>query len=374
MKNIAQLISTISDVHSGLQASAANSVNRFLTLRNWLVGYYVVEYEQEGEDKATYGDNLLNVISKKLSIKGLTAPEISRCRQFYQTYNYFLGTVSQELEKTLDSSILGTASQKLKISIVKTVSPNLDNKLLVPAIVLINKLSYSHLIEIIKVADPLKRTFYELECIKCTWSVRELKRQIASLYFERSGLSSNSEKLTDLIRQKSQPQKPIDIIKNIYSFEFLDLGIQSVIEETDLEKAFLNNLQEFIVELGNGFCLEARQKRIGIGESYYFIDLVFYHRILKCHVLVELKVGEFEHGDIGQLNTYLNFFKAEISERSDNPPVGILLVAEKDSALVKYATAGMDENLFVQQYLIQLPNQELLAKHIERELREYRNV
>jgi hypothetical protein len=132
----------------------------------------------------------------------------------------------------------------------------------------------------------------------------------------------------------------------------------------------LDHLQEFIIELGNGFCLEARQKRILIGENYYFVDLVFYHRILKCHVLVELKIGAFDHGDIGQLNTYLNYFKQEISEENDNPPVGILLVAEKDHALVKYATAGMDENLFIQKYLIQLPSKDQLEKHIETELKK----
>jgi len=182
----------------------------------------------------------------------------------------------------------------------------------------------------------------------------------------------NYNVITDT-KEKIKPQQAKDIIKNIYAFEFLDLGIQSIVEESDLETALLNHLQQFIIELGNGFCLEARQKRILIGENYYFIDLVFYHRILKCHILVELKIGAFEHGDIGQLNTYLNFFKEELSEPSDNPPVGILLVAEKDHALVKYATAGMDENLFVQQYLVQLPNQEQLVKYIENELKNHGN-
>jgi hypothetical protein len=142
------------------------------------------------------------------------------------------------------------------------------------------------------------------------------------------------------------------------------------VEESDLETALLDHLQEFIIEMGNGFCFEARQKRILIGEKYYFIDLVFYHRILKCHVLVDLKIGEFEHGDIGQLNTYINYFKDKISETNDKAPVGILLVADKDHALVKYAIAGMDENLFVQQYLVQLPSKEQLEKYIDNELKK----
>ncbi len=261
-------------------------------------------------------------------------------------------------------------SKSLKVGSVTTLS---NKNLLVPSDIIISKLSYTHFELLLNVSEPLKRTFYEIECIKGTWSVRELKRQIASLYFERSGLSQHPEKLAELVQQKIQPQQPKDIIKNIYAFEFLDIGIKPIVEESDLETALLNNLQQFVIELGNGFCLEARQKRILIGETYYFIDLVFYHRILKCHVLVELKIGAFEHGDIGQLNTYLNFFKAEITETNDNPPVGILLVAEKDHALVKYATAGMDENLFVQQYLVQLPSQEQLVNHIENELKHFRN-
>ena len=178
------------------------------------------------------------------------------------------------------------------------------------------------------------------------------------------------EKLSALVQTRTSPARSTDIIKNIYAFDFLDLKGKEAIEESDLETALLDHLREFIIELGNGFCFEARQKRILIGENYYFIDLLFYHRILKCHVLIELKIGAFEHGDIAQLNTYLNYFKEEIRESNDNPPVGILMVAEKDHALVKYATAGMDENLFVQQYLIQLPSIEQLEKYIENELKE----
>jgi len=396
MKNITQLISTINDVHSELQASAANSVNKALTIRNWLIGYYIVEYEQNGEDRAEYGDKIVETLAQKLkNIKGIDKRSIFKFRQFYLAYQYFIPSIQifvQENFETLSQnsnlSKVGTASPQLGEKAIRgtltpesdrisskvgTLTPLSSNKLLVPPKILISKLSYSHFELLLNVQDPLKRTFYEIECIKGTWSVRELKRQIASLYFERSGLSQHPEKLAELVQQKIKPQQPKDIIKNIYTFEFLDIGIKPIVEESDLETALLDNLQQFIIELGNGFCLEARQKRILIGETYYFIDLVFYHRILKCHVLVELKIGAFDHGDIGQLNTYLNFFKAEIAEPNDNPPVGILLVAEKDHALVKYATAGMDENLFVQQYLVQLPSQEQLVNHIEKELKHFRN-
>lgn len=376
MKSITQLILTINDVHSELQASAANAVNKSLTIRNWLIGYYIVEYEQNGEDRAEYGAKLLlNLAHKLKNIKGLDERSLRSIRLFYIHYPYLgdsiRGLLTTKLQESLNRGSVTPENNYLKK--VRSVTPLFEDKLRVPANVLINKLSYTHIESLLKVSDPLKRTFYELECIKGTWSVRELKRQIASLYFERSGLSKEPEKLAELVQQKIQPQQAKDIIKNIYAFEFLDIAIQSVVEESDLETALLNHLQHFIIELGNGFCLEARQKRILIGDTYYFIDLVFYHRILKCHVLVELKIGAFVHGDIGQLNTYLNFFKQEISESSDNPPVGILLVAEKDHALVKYATAGMDENLFVQQYLVQLPNQEQLATYIEKELKHYGN-
>jgi predicted nuclease of restriction endonuclease-like (RecB) superfamily len=372
MENFDKLITTIEQVHRQLQAVAASSVNQSLTVRNWLIGFYIVEFEQKGEDRAAYGDKLIEKLAGKLNhIKGIDERSLRRFRQFYMIYPHFdsaiRGTVSPELYQ---SPIRGTLTPELSGNQkVWAVSTQFEKKLVVPANKLISKMSYSHLELLLNIDNQLKRTFYELECIKGIWSVRELKRQINSLYFERSGLSGNPEKLSALINQNIVPQAPTDIIKNIYSFEFLDINIKPIVEESDLETALLDHLQEFILELGNGFCFEARQKRILIGNEYYFVDLVFYHRILKSHVLIDLKIGKFEHGDIGQLNTYLNYFKAEIGEKSDNAPVGILLVAEKDVALVKYATAGMDENLFVQQYLIRLPSTEQLKNYIENELK-----
>lgn len=365
MSNFNKLVSTIQQLHNQLQHSAVNAVNQFLTIRNWMIGYYIVEFEQNGEDRAKYGSGLLDRLSENISIQGLTTPELSRCRQFYKTYPQILGTVSQEFKNFLPEVFPGTVSQEFN------QLPALPPKLSVPPQSIISRLSYSHIVELIKIEDDLKRSFYEIETIKGIWSVRELRRQITSLYFERSGLSKNPEKLAKMVQQKIKPQAGTDIVKNIYAFEFLNLPVKEIVEESDLEKALLDNLQQFIIELGYGFCFEARQKRILIGEKYYFIDLVFYHRILKCHVLIDLKIGEFEHGDIGQLNTYLNYYKAEVCEPEDNPPVGMLLVAEKDHALVKYATAGMDENLFVQQYLLKLPDTKILQEYIEKELKEF---
>jgi len=378
MKDFKLLVENISVVHKQLQQQAANSVNQALTIRNWLIGHYIVEFEQNGKDRAEYGAKLLSNLALEFQdIKGFDERSFRNFRLFYFNYpqvGIYLNDSGNRGSMTTVfgvDSIRGSLTAKSiagsKMGSLTTLFENrVDGKLI------ITKLSYTHLEQLIRIDDDLKRTFYEIECIKGTWSVRELKRQISSLYYERSGLSAKPEKLSEMVQKKTLPQKATDIIKNIYAFEFLDLKIRDVVEESDLETALLDHLQEFIIEMGNGFCFEARQKRILIGEKYYFIDLVFYHRILKCHVLVELKIGEFDHGDIGQLNTYLNFFKENISETSDNAPVGILLVADKDHALVKYAIAGMDENLFVQQYLVQLPSKEQLEKYIDNELKNLR--
>lgn len=363
-----------------LQEATTKAINTALTIRNWLIGFHITEYEQKGQDRSDYGAMLEKRLADSLQRKGLSERNLKLFKQFYQTYPSFISLFS---DKKSSSSMLQTLSAKIvqgDFPIMQTVSALIENpddfktkpaKIpSVPPEKIISKLSFSHIVELIKIDDGLKRTFYEMECIKGTWSVRELKRQISSLYYERSGLSAKPEKLSELVNQKIIPQKPTDIIKNIYAFEFLDLKERELVEESDLETALLDHLQEFILELGNGFCFEARQKRILIGEEYYFIDLVFYHRLLKCHVLIDLKIGAFEHGDIGQLNTYLNFFKEEISSPDDNPPAGILLVAEKNHALVKYATAGMDENLFIQQYLVKLPGKNQLERYIENEMKK----
>lgn len=370
MNNFQLLISQITDTHKHLQLQAANAVNQLLTIRNWLIGYYIVEFEQKGEDRARYGENLIGKIATELSqLKGIDERSLLRFRLFYKFYPQIQVVLNNRLaELGISGSLSPILSLPEKSGTVSPISYPIDKR--VAGDIILKKLSYSHLELLLGIEDDLKRTFYEIECIKGIWSVRELKRQINSLYFERCGMSSKPEKLTELAQQKTTPQLPTDIIKNVYAFEFLNLNVKDAIEESDLEQALVTQLQEFILELGNGFCFEARQKRILIGNDYYFIDLVFYHRILRCHVLVELKLGAFDHGDVGQLNTYLNFFKSEISHPADNPPVGILLVADKDHALVKFATAGMAEQLFVQEYLLKLPKKELLEQHIERELKK----
>ena len=235
---------------------------------------------------------------------------------------------------------------------------------------LITRLSFTHIAELVAIDDPLKRAFYETECIRGNWAVRELKRQIASLYFERSGLSHDQAKLRGLVEAGAEPAEPRLAIRDPYIFEFLGLKPREVMGESQLEDQLLDRLQEFLLELGHGFCFEARQKRILIGNSHGFVDLVFYHRILKCHVLIELKLQAFTCENIGQLNTYVSWYAKNVMAEGDSPPVGILLCTQKDHALVEYALAGMDNQLFVSKYQLHLPHREQLQRELERTLKE----
>ncbi len=360
-----QLVTAIQRTHDAFLQQAVHAVNTAVTVRNWLIGCYIVEYEQKGDDRAKYGQRLVEKLSRMLQkhrIRGMAAAELSRYRTFYQMYPQILGTLSQQFnDKT---------SRLPAISILGTLSQEFKNEPIVPAEKLIGRLSFSHFVELIKIDEPLRRAFYEIECIKGNWSVRELRRQIDSLYFERSRLSKQPKKLLTSLKKNLSPLTPDDIIKNIYTFEFLGLPAKDAVEESDLESALLDHLKEFILELGHGFCFEARQKRLLIGGEYFFVDLVFYHRVLKRHVLVELKVDAFKHEYIGQLGTYLNYFNHEIKERSDNPPIGILLVTDRNKTYVEYALAGSRNKLFVSKYRLQLPSEKELRGFLNKELKK----
>jgi predicted nuclease of restriction endonuclease-like (RecB) superfamily len=319
-------------------------------------------------------------LAKSLNIKGLSDTSLKLNRQFYNIYPQIHQTLSDELKKLgfgghpirqLPTDEL----QKINNQIV-TISQlptdqfknSLPNDLQVPPNKLINSLSFTHLTLLFPIADALKRTFYEIECIKGNWSVSELKRQINSLYFERSGMSNNPEKLSRIVQENSATLLPTDIIKSPFTFEFLGLKAKDVVYESDLEQALIDHLEEFLLELGHGFCFEAKQKRVTIGSQYYFIDLVFYHRVLKCHVLIDLKMKEVQHENIGQLKTYINYYKKNIMLPEDNPPVALLLVTENNKELVEYAVADTDQDLFVSKYIIELPSTKQLEEFIRKEL------
>ena len=381
------LVAQIQNIDGSLKAEAGKSVNRLLTVRNWLIGYYIVEFEQKGEDRAKYGDKLLDILSESLNIKGLSVTNLKLNRLFYITYPQIVQTTINELNKigmvirqTLsdelyisDIGIRQTLSDELQtanIQLNKEIQSPVESNEIILLDAIINKLSFSHITLLVAINDASKRFFYAAEAIKGTWSVRELKRQINTLLYERSSLSKKPDMLLQKLNEKSETFQFSSLIKDFYAFEFLGLPTKDLVEESDLETALLDNLQQFFMELGHGFCLEARQKRILIGDEYFYIDLVFYHRILRCHVLIELKVDEFNHTNAGQLNTYINYYKKEITLPVENPPIGILLVTNKNDALVEYATADMDKKLFVRNYMLQLPGKEELESFLKHELKK----
>ncbi len=353
-----QLVLSIRDVHGTLSEHASKAINLSLTLRNWLIGAYIAEYELNGADRAKYGDNLLNDLADRLvGVSNCNRRQLYRYLRFYRLYPQIVGTLSPQFEKLLPA-------QSQAIEKVGTVSPQLH---LDPQR-LLHSLSFSHFELIVDLDDETKRAFYEFECIRGTWSVRELNRQINSLYYERSGLSRNKKKLAELARAGAEEAESKLAIRDPYIFEFLGIKSSEVMAESSLEDALLDKLQDFLMELGHGFCFEARQKRILIGDTYGFIDLVFYHRVLKCHVLIDLKIEKFSHENMGQLNTYVSWYRKNMKSKGDNPPVGILLCTKKDHALVEYALAGMNNKLFVSRYKLELPSADDMQNFLEKEI------
>lgn len=393
------LISAVQDLDDTLRRRAASAVNVALTGRNWLIGAWIVEFEQNGEDRAKYGDQLISEIARAASVKGLSVSNIRSCRQFYAVYPRISQALSDQFGHDLgvDTSLLAVAQrihqtvtgefknglatpleigdpirQALSGESEETSQPNAKSELsnlefTVDPAQILTQLSFSHIIELLKIDGSLKRAFYEIEAIRSGWSVRELKRQIGSLLYQRLGLSRDKEKLMRIVDGKTEVLRPADVIRDPYVFEFIGLRPQDVVEESDLERALLDHLQKFLLELGRGFCLEARQMRIQIGSEYYLIDLVFYHRILKCHVVLDLKLGEFDHGFAGQINTYLNYVCKHLMAEDDNPPVGLLLCTGKDEALVEYALGGMDQQVFVSKYQLQLPDAEEIRAFVRQD-------
>jgi predicted nuclease of restriction endonuclease-like (RecB) superfamily len=368
------LISSIDETHQTLQQSAVKAVNSHITLRNWLIGYYIVEFEQNGEDRAQYGAKLLKELANSLKIKGLGETNLKQCRKFFQLYPQISQTVSDFLEKNpikFKKLISQTETDKFnlvllnKIEEVQFESFEAKNNYYETVF---NQISFSHFIELIKIDNNIKRKFYELSVIKNTLSVRELERQIATLTYERVGLSTNTDLAFQELKNKIIPETTNDAIKSIYFFDFLNLPNAHLVQENQLEEALTNHLEKFIIELGNGFCFETRQKRILIDDEYCFVDLVFYHRLLKCHILIELKVDKFKHEHLSQLNSYVGYYNDQVKQMDDSPTIGILLCTEKGNKMVEYALAGMEEKLFVSKYLVQLPQKEQLIQFIENEL------
>jgi predicted nuclease of restriction endonuclease-like (RecB) superfamily len=360
------LVTSIVRIHQQTQDFAAKAVNVALTLRNWLIGYRIVEFEQLGKDRAAYGEKLLPALAMRLAASGLKRVDVRELRRFrllYEMYPQIRESVTPELLGSLGAGALQPPLKALFLPIRESVTP--ESPIVETATPqLIHRLSFTHLNELIQIPDDTQRRFYEIECIRGNWSVRELRRQIASLYYQRSGLSKDKAKLSAIAHAAADTLHPAHIIRDPYIFEFLGLRSRDVMAESDLEDALLDRLQDFLLELGHGFCFEARQKRILIGDEHFFIDLVFYHRVLKCHILVELKTDTFRHEHLGQLNTYVAYYKKHQMTPGDQPPIGILLCTRKNDALVEFALGDLSNKVFVSRYAVELPKKEEMERFI----------
>ena len=357
------LTSIIQTTHDAAQSSAVKAINRMQTMRNWLIGYYIVEYEQHGKDRAEYGTQLLKKLEERVNRKGMTTTLFKWTRKFYRLYPQMTDNLPVRICATMMHQLQSIENKE------DAIGASMMHQFMTPGKTIISHLSFTHLREIMTIDDPLARYFYEQECIKCTWSVRELRRQISTNLYVRAGISSNPEKMLSL--PSIQGHDSVDLqIRQPFTFEFLGLKAQDVVDEHDLEDALISHLQEFILELGKGFCFESRQKRIIIDDEYYYPDLVFYNRILHCGVIIELKNEEFSYENFGQLNAYVSHYRENEMHPGDNPPIGILLCTRKGKKMVEYALAGMDNQLFVSTYMLQLPDKKTLEDFLLKQLRE----
>ncbi len=359
--NYVALIKAINSATADLQGRAAAAVNQSLVIRNWMVGAYLVEFEQSGKDRAKYGARLLETLARDIAghgVKGLDARTLRDCRILFQLYPQIRGSVTPELLAPLPIPLLESKA----VSIRGALTPELPSSL---NPVLLLQLSWTKLQELIRIDDPWKRAFYENECLQGRWSVRQLQRQIGSLLYERSGLSTSKKTVINRARAQAQQEIVVDLLRDPYVLEFTGLADRPHYSEQELETVLLDHLQHFLLELGHGFCFEARQFRMTEGRKHHRVDLLFYHRLLRCHVLIDLKIRSFQPADAGQMNFYVNWFKANMKSAGDNPPIGILLCSDRDGTEVEFATAGLANKLFVSRYLTALPSADKLRTFVE---------
>ncbi len=324
-----ELLGRISQIYTEGRLRAYQAIDKHMTETYWKIGHDIVEYEQGGKAKAAYGKALLANLSRDLTLRhgrGFSRSNLVRFRQFY-----------------------------LAFPIGATVS---------------HQLSWSHIVELLKLDDPLERSFYQQQAIAERWSVRELQRQKAAALFLRLAAGKDKDAILQLAAQGQIIEQPDDVLREPYVFEFLKIPEAHLTSETQLETLLCDHLQSFLLELGKGFTFVGRQYRITVNNTHYRVDLVFYHRILRCFALIDLKLDDVQRHDIGQMNLYLGYFAAEENVEGDNPPIGIILSRHKDELLVEYATYQMNSQLFVQKYQLYLPDREELRWQLERTLRE----
>lgn len=370
------LVAHIQQTQDVLQNNARLVINRHVTAKAWLTGYYIVEYEQKGADRAKYGEQLLKKLAEKLKDKKTFSYRTLRLyRQFYLVYNrlglpikkYLCGNLS--IGQSVIAKLKSSQNEGLIIwqSVIAKSSDVVGNEVWVDPQELFDKLSFTHLAAILPISDPLERAFYETMAIRGTWSVRELQRQIDSNYYFRSEWSQKPEALAKLVEGKAETDTLALDIKSPFTFEFLGLQAKDVVEESDLETALITHLQDFILELGMGFCFEERQKKMLIDDRYFKADLVFYHRILKRHVIIELKANRLNYADAAQLHMYLAYYRKNIMQPDDNPPIGILLCSEVGQEMAEYSLLDLDESVFISKYQLNVPSKERMTEFLRKE-------
>lgn len=351
-----ELLQNISDLLENARKKVAVAVNQAMVLTYFEIGRMIVEDEQKGENRAEYGKALLKDLAVHLTKKfgkGFSQRNLEQMRQFYLSYK-IAQTPSAQLNISFDTipQTLSAESENLKLETAKTSDNNFN-------------LSWSHYLKLMRIKDLNERKFYEIESFKNNWSLRELQRQYDSALYSRLALSKNKEEILRLAEKGQVFEKPKDVIKDPYILEFLGLQEKPNYSESDLENGLIDKLEHFLLELGTGFTFVARQNRITFDEKHFKIDLVFYNRILKCFVLIDLKIGELKHQDIGQMQMYVNYYDREVRLEDENKTIGIILCQDKSEALVKYTLPEDNEQIFASKYLTILPTQEDFIKILE---------
>ncbi|MDF1590666.1 MAG: PDDEXK nuclease domain-containing protein [Desulfobacterales bacterium] len=369
------VLGDISNVIDAARRSAARSINYIMTAAYWLAGRRIVESEQEGEKRATYGEELLKRLSVDLGKRygrGFGVDNLQRFRAFYLVYppERIYATLSRKLP---DEDQIGKYATPLRISQTKSMDKPDGSILQTPsaelALVEIARcfhLPWSAYVRLLSVKNENARGFYETEALRGGWSVRQLDRQINSQFYERTALSRNKTAMLSK-GQKALPEDtvlPEEEIKDPFMLEFL--GLKDEYSETDLEEALIRHLETFLLELGGDFCFIGRQKRLRIGDEWYRVDLLFFHRRLRCLVIIDLKLGKFTHSDAGQMHLYLNYAREHWVHKDENPPVGLILCARKDEAVARYALEGLPNKVMASEYRTALPDEKELAAEIER--------
>ena len=379
-----RLVELCRHTHEETRRSAARAVDRSLVVRNWLFGWYIVEYEQSGADRAEYGRQTLKKLSQALKERigrGFSVDILEQMRRFYRSYEHVVADVSATGDFALPSRVSGDQSipeTMSRISRDQSISETVSrissgfSPGTAPSfarLAALFPLGWSHYVTLLCVTDPEARRFYEIEAAENGWSVRELKRQLDSSLYERLALSRDKHEVRRLAREGQVVEKASDLIKDPVVLEFLGLEEKPAYSETDLETAIIDRLQQFLLELGKGFLFEARQKRFSFDDRHFFVDLVFYNRLLRCYVLIDLKRGELTHQDLGQMQMYVNYFDRYVKTDDELPTVGILLCDRKNEAVVEL-TLPEDANIYASKYQLYLPSREELADQVARVRRE----